>query len=198
MKRFLMAVVALTIQGVWADTVVQVVDKQNNPVTNAIISLPGYSQATPNTVALMDQEYGAFNPRVLVIQKGQSVSFPNSDEIRHHVYSFSKPKSFEIKLYKGTATAPILFDKPGLVVLGCNIHDDMIGYIYVADNHFSVKTDAEGRATLPAKPGDEVTVWDENQVSRVNAQKTLLTGEGNQQTIVLDLYPADTASTESY
>ncbi|REG86446.1 methylamine utilization protein [Marinomonas pollencensis] len=188
MKRFLITVVALTVPVAWADTAVLVVDKQNNPVANAVISVPNHPQALPKTIALMDQEYGEFTPRVLVIQKGQSVSFPNSDEIRHHVYSFSKPKAFEIKLYKGTATAPLLFDKPGLVVLGCNIHDDMIGYIYVADNHFAVKTDAAGRATLPAEAGDEVTIWSEDLVSITESQKTVLMEGDGRQTIVFQPY----------
>jgi plastocyanin len=197
MKRFLMVVAAFTMPTAWADIQVHIVDKQNNPVPNAVISLPNHASETPADLAIMDQVYGQFSPRVLVIQKGQKVDFPNSDEIRHHVYSFSKPKAFEIKLYKGTSTAPLLFDKPGLVVLGCNIHDDMIGYIYVADNSFAVKTDAEGRATLPAKVGDEITIWEENLASTLHSQKVLMVEE-DQQTIVLDLFPSETVSTHNH
>ncbi|MFI8620994.1 methylamine utilization protein [Marinomonas sp. NPDC078689] len=198
MTRFLMMLVAFTVQNVWADMTIQVVDKQNNPVPNAVISVPGLKVNTPADLAIMDQVYGQFSPRVLVVQKGQSVSFPNSDEIRHHVYSFSKPKAFEIKLYKGNATAPLLFDKAGLVVLGCNIHDDMIGYIYVADNHFAVKTDEQGRATLPAKAGDEITIWDENLASTLHAKKTLIAEGEQEQIVVLDLLPSVAINTHDH
>jgi hypothetical protein len=72
------------------------------------------------------------------------VAFPNSNEIRHHAYSFSAPKRFEVPLDKDTSANPVLFDRPGMVVLGCNIHDWMLGYIYVADTPYFGKTDADG------------------------------------------------------
>ena len=51
------------------------------------------------------------------------MTFPNLDPIMHHVYSFSATKPFEIKLYSGDPPTGILFDKPGVATLGCNIHD---------------------------------------------------------------------------
>jgi hypothetical protein len=68
------------------------------------------------------------------------------------VYSFSKPKPFELPLYHGTTAAPVVFDNPGEVVLGCNIHDNMFGYIYVVDTPWFAKTDAAGKLTIAAVP----------------------------------------------
>lgn len=103
--------------------------------------------------AIMDQLNRTFVPQVLVVAAGTSVDFPNSDSVSHQVYSFSPPKRFQLPLYKGEAHPPVLFDRPGLVVLGCNIHDSMVGYIYVADTPWFGRTDAQGRvqfADLPA------------------------------------------------
>lgn len=195
MRRFLAIWLILLTHNAWADVVVQVLDQNQKPVPNTVISLPNHPVKTPDTTAIMDQINIQFSPHVLIIQKGQYVSFPNSDNIRHHVYSFSKPKVFEIKLYRGTATNPILFNKAGLEVLGCNIHDDMIGYIYIADNEFAVKTDKDGKATLPAKAGDQIEIWNENLASTINTKKTMVLNSSTTETITLDLLPSATDST---
>jgi hypothetical protein len=89
------------------------------------------------------------------------VSFPNSDDIHHDVYSFSAPKPFELPLYKGTPTQPLIFDKPGVVVLGCNIHDWMLGYIDVVPTPWFVKSDASGQAELTGVPAGKyrLVLW---------------------------------------
>jgi plastocyanin len=111
----------------------------------------------PAAVAQKDKQ---FVPFVSVVQAGAPVSFPNRDPFRHHVYSFSPAKNFEIKLYAGTPADPIVFDKPGEVVLGCNIHDSMLGYIYVVDTPYFAKTDRNGRARIELPPGDyELMSW---------------------------------------
>ena len=109
----------------------------------------------------MDQANNAFVPHVLVIQTGTQVLFPNSDSVSHHVYSFSEAKSFELGLYKGNAYPPVSFDRPGIVVLGCNIHDGMLGYIVVVDTPYFALTDERGTARLPSvAAGDYVVdVW---------------------------------------
>jgi hypothetical protein len=95
-----------------------------------------------------------------VIQTGTTVTFPNRDPLLHHVYSFSHVKTFEIKLYSGDAPRGILFDKPGTVTLGCNIHDWMIGYIVVLDTPYFGKTGGDGKARLDAPPGKyRMRVW---------------------------------------
>lgn len=190
MIRYLLALICVCgLQNAWADMTLTVLDQNGMPVTDAVITLAGSKVETPNTVAVMDQIDESFVPRVLVVQKGQYVSFPNSDDIRHHVYSFSKPKTFEIKLYKGSEIPPILFDKPGLVVLGCNIHDDMIGYIIVADNVFSVMTDQDGKVTLPAKQGDTVSIWSERLIEGINTVEQANINSDVEQTVRLDLIP---------
>jgi hypothetical protein len=111
--------------------------------------------------AAVEQRNKTFIPLVSVVQAGTLVNFPNRDEIRHHVYSFSPAKRFEIKLYAGTPVDPIAFDKPGEVVLGCNIHDHMIAYIYVVDTPWFAKSDKDGVARIEGLPGGEydVNAW---------------------------------------
>src|SRR3984885_10397090 len=106
----------------------------------------------------VDQVDKQFVPYVKAIFVGSTVQFPNSDHIRHQVYSFSPAKKFELPLYAGTDAPPIVFDKPGVVVLGCNIHDWMIGYVYVAETPFFTKTDPSGNASLAEMPPGEYTV----------------------------------------
>ena len=92
---------------------------------------------------------------------GTSVSFPNNDNVRHQVYSFSPAKRFELQLYAGVPAQPIVFDKPGVVVLGCNIHDWMIGYVYVSESPYFAKTGANGKARITNLPPRAyiVRVW---------------------------------------
>jgi len=113
-----------------------------------------------STVSDMAQRDKAFVPRLRVIQTGTSVNFPNFDTVRHHVYSFSPARTFEIKLYAGTPAAPVVFDKAGTATLGCNIHDKMLGYIHVVNTPFHGVTDANGQLTLELPAGEHrVRVW---------------------------------------
>ena len=138
---------------------VYVVDQYGEPVPNAYVAIPaGEITQASDQVAVMDQVNVQFVPHVLAVQSGQQVIFPNSDNIRHHVYSFSQPKQFEIKLYEGVPKEPILFDEPGVVVLGCNIHDLMLGYIFVSPWPEFMVTGGDGRATLRGET-KELAVW---------------------------------------
>lgn len=114
----------------------------------------------------VDQVDKEFVPYVKPIYIGSTVRFPNSDRIRHQVYSFSPAKKFELPLYGGQNAPPVVFDTAGVVVLGCNIHDWMIGYIYVSETPFFAKTDAAGTAVIADLPAGEYTVriWHPNQV----------------------------------
>jgi plastocyanin len=108
--------------------------------------------AKPAGLTEMLQIERRFVPRVLVVVPGTEVRFPNRDKVRHHVYSLSPTKTFELKLYAGTPANPVLFDKPGVAVLGCNIHDNMVGWVVVVETpHHAVAT-ASGLAKLADVP----------------------------------------------
>ena len=111
--------------------------------------------------AVMDQKNRKFVPGVLVVAVGSSVQFPNSDTVSHQVYSFSPAKTFQLPLYKGETHPPVVFDQPGVVVLGCNIHDSMVGYIYVTPAPYFGTTDASGALVLKDLPKGEyrIAIW---------------------------------------
>ena len=121
------------------------------------------AQATPpatHASAIIDQINKRFEPRLLIVRTGTAVAFPNSDHIRHQVYSFSPAKPFNLKLYAGSPESSVVFDKPGLVVLGCNIHDSMLGYIAVVDTPWFGKSGADGRVTLDVPAGHyRLRIW---------------------------------------
>jgi plastocyanin len=170
---------------------IRVVDQFGNPIENVVISFNEDKTSTfdTNAMAIMDQVNMQFLPKVLVIQKNQSVAFPNSDNTRHHIYSFSKPKPFEIKMFKGGDSKKLTFEQSGIVVLGCNIHDKMIGYIYVAENKNTAITNAQGIAEVPAM-GLSLKLWhpklSTNKIARKDIQLPATYGE-NPFPIVLTL-----------
>jgi plastocyanin len=139
-----------------------VVDERGKPVEDAVVYVAGPPRAAgPGATATMDQVKQEFVPHVLPVEVGTPVRFPNRDNIQHHVYSFSAPKKFELPLYTGTPASPVLFDRPGAVVLGCNIHDWMVGHVFVVPGGVFAKTGADGRARLDnlADGPQEVRVW---------------------------------------
>jgi plastocyanin len=113
------------------------------------------ARARSDQVEQIDLE---FVPHVKAIQVGTAVSFPNRDQVRHHVYSFSPAKRFDLPLYRGTPARPVVFDQPGVVTIGCNIHDWMLGYIYVSPSPHFATTGAEGAALLAGLPAGSYTV----------------------------------------
>ena len=106
----------------------------------------------------MGQQGKAFVPDVLVVTRGTAVNFPNRDTVRHHVYSFSPIRQFELKLYTGTPANPVVFDKSGVAVLGCNIHDQMVGWVLVLDTPFFATTTATGTVRLDNVPPGAYTL----------------------------------------
>jgi len=145
-----------------ATLAVTVRDQSAHPVADAVIvavplqGIPRPKGERPKEV--IDQIDKAFVPRVKVIQVGTSISFPNKDNIRHHVYSFSQAKKFELPLYKGLPAGPVVFDKPGVVVLGCNIHDWMIAYVYVVESPWFGKSERAGEVRIVDLPAGEYDV----------------------------------------
>lgn len=140
-------------------------DQNGQDVDDAVVEMKGAEAAQPPgplTEAIVDQVDIAFVPEIAVIRVGTKVRFPNSDETRHHVYSFSAAKPFELQLYKANDAPPVEFDKAGLVALGCNIHDSMRGYIYVVDGTLFGQTDDQGEVTLPAFNAEQspyLVIW---------------------------------------
>lgn len=159
-----------------ADLEATVRDDKGKPVEEAIVYLVATAGApvasVPTRAEVMDQQNKEFVPYMLAVRAGTSVSFPNNDNIRHNVYSVSAAKRFELPLYAGTPAAPLVFDKPGVVVLGCNIHDWMLAYVYVVTTPLFAKTGADGRAHLPnlATGAYEARVWHPRQ--REETEKT--------------------------
>jgi plastocyanin len=126
-------------------------------VENAVVvAIPTHkSQILPHhtpKIATMDQINKEFVPYVLPVEVGTTVKFPNKDNIRHHVYSFSPTKTFERPLYTSTTAEPVIFDKAGVALLGCNIHDWMIAYVYVTESPYFSKTGSDGKTLLSNIP----------------------------------------------
>jgi plastocyanin len=136
-------------------TVTVTLNGQNTPVKDAVVYLDEPGAVTPVTTEIYQKDR-QFHPHILVIPVGSQVAFPNRDNTQHHVYSFSPAKTFDIELYAGTPQAPVLFDKPGVVELGCNIHDHMQAFIVVTDTDIVGRTNANGQVVLPLGPDDGV------------------------------------------
>ncbi len=143
---------------------VRVTDVAGRPLPQAVVMLEpatGKLPVAPMTGVEIAQAKRQFTPQITVITVGTKVAFPNFDTVRHHVYSFSPAKHFELKLYAGTPAAPVTFDKPGVAVIGCNIHDSMVGWIVVVDTPLYAVTAGTGRVHLPAVPSGQyrLKVW---------------------------------------
>jgi plastocyanin len=143
---------------------VTVSDASGAPLPGTVViaePTAGAPKPQPGQKAVMDQRNLEFVPEVLVVQTGTAVNFPNSDQVRHQVYSFSDAKKFQLALYAGRAHEPVVFDHAGLVTLGCNIHDSMVGYIVVTDSPWYGRTGADGSLRLhDLAPGEyTVRIW---------------------------------------
>ena len=142
-------------------------DREGAPVPQTVIYAEGLgalgsASDLPRPMAVMDQKDRRFVPHILVVRTGTEIQFPNSDTVSHHVYSFSPAKAFELALYRqGAVHPPLLFDTAGEVTLGCNIHDDMVGYILVVDTPYFAMTDGKGEVALDGLPSGRyrVHVW---------------------------------------
>ena len=166
---FLAALVAIPASIAWAASVgpvrVQVVDERGLPVRDAVVELNAAGGRAGRITfpwrMAMAQRNEQFAPGTLVVARGSTVAFPNLDKVRHSIYSFSKPARFEIDLYGRDQTRTHTFPIAGAVALGCNIHDEMRGYIRVVDTPFAGKTDANGYVTMANVPSGsaKLTVW---------------------------------------
>lgn len=163
---------------------VRVVSADNLPLADAVVYVEatGENPTMPSKTAVMDQQNKIFVPHVLAVPVGTLVDFPNTDSVNHYVYSFSEIKKFQFKLFKGDLEKhQMLFDKPGLVTLGCNIHDFMLGYIFVAPTPYVGVSDSKGQVmlSLPDKGEFNLAIWHErgnenlNQLAKKISMNTL-------------------------
>jgi plastocyanin len=140
---------------------VRITDAAGKPVSGAVVFLDSpqaREQVRPLVGIEVAQAERRFVRPVSVVTVGTSVTFPNLDTVRHHVYSFSPIKRFEIKLYVGTPAAPVVFDQPGIAVLGCNIHDQMAAWIVVVATPWFGRSDDAGRWTAADVPPGRYTL----------------------------------------
>lgn len=145
----------LALPAVAGTLTVEVRDGGDRPLSEAVVFLESAQarrQVRPLEKAEMGQAGKQFVPQVLVVTTGTEVNFPNRDTVRHHVYSFSPVRKFELKLYIGTPAKPVLFDQPGIAVLGCNIHDQMVGWIVIVDTPYFGVTAEKGQLVLEKLP----------------------------------------------
>ncbi|RRS09689.1 methylamine utilization protein [Pseudoalteromonas sp. J010] len=171
---------------------IQVLDNDKQPLANAAVWLEGEGVAhlAPENGFKMEQKDKSFVPHILMVPTGAQVSFPNLDSILHHVYSFSPAKPFELKLYRDDPKK-VLFDKTGIVELGCNIHDWMLGYIVVVDSPLFAVTDSNGYVTLDldvVQAGAlQLHVWHERFENLEQVEQHQLSGLSNTSSITYQL-----------
>jgi plastocyanin len=180
-----------------AEVSITVRDKAGRPVKDAVVAIemPGVAAPRPQGPYQVVQQDMKFDPGVLVVPVGADVSFPNRDTVRHHVYSFSPAKAFELRLYGREATPrTVKFDKPGAVALGCNIHDSMVSFIKVVTTPFAAKSDANGRVRISGLPNGAgaMKIWHPYQRAAANeiSRPVVLGGQDQTLTIALDLRAA--------
>ena len=184
MKNVLALIVAaslgLPVSGLGASLTLTLSDQEGAAVEDAVIyvvTIDGQHQpSTPQTVEV-DQIDKMFVPHVRATTVGSLINFPNSDHTRHHVYSFSEAKTFEVPLYSGVPAEPTLFEKAGLVTLGCNIHDEMIGYILVLDTPWFAEVRGGTGAIEDLPAGTlEVEIWHPRLAEGELVRRTLSVG----------------------
>jgi plastocyanin len=146
-----------------ATLVITVHTADGRPLQGAVVTaypLDGSPRKPAPIKAVMDQVNRAFQPDLMVIPVGSTVTFPNSDSVSHQIYSFSPAKRFQLPLYRGTPYPPVPFDQAGVVSLGCNIHDEMVGYLLVTDAPYYGRTDKAGAWTVELARGRyRISIW---------------------------------------
>lgn len=184
---------ALTTQANAAELTIEVLDGSGAAIENAVVyAEPEVKSALLVTPAIIEQRGKQFNPLVSVVQTGADITFPNFDSVRHHVYSFSPAKTFELKLYSGVPANPVKFDKAGTVILGCNIHDNMLAFIKIVDTPYFTKTNKMGKAILRDLPNGDYTLkaWHYALANeKDNFEKPMMIKDAQTITINLTLKP---------
>jgi plastocyanin len=170
-------------------------DPSGAPVAHAVLSLtpldapaPATPPATGVQIAQTDRQY---RPFVTPVRVGTVVEFPNKDDVQHHLYSVSKPKPFEKPLYESGASETVLFDRPGVVTLGCNIHDWMVAYVVVLETPWFAKSDAGGRVAVAGLPAGRyrLDLWHPRLAAPVTREISLADGDAAAEKFELRLKP---------
>ncbi len=158
------------------DLLVRVEDNKQRPVVDAVVYVNEVSSSLSAKTIVVDQKDKEFIPYVTVVKRGDAINFPNNDEIRHQVYSFSKSKQFELPLYRGDPASPVVFDKAGAVAMACNIHDWMSAYVYVVNTDKFIKTNKQGQGMLALSDDKqyEILVWHPKLIGGVEATAKVL------------------------
>lgn len=167
-----------------ADLTVIALKRDSRPLAGAVITVEAETPALPPAQpqqAVLDQQDLAFVPDVLVVPVHSTVVFPNSDAVSHQVYSFSPAKTFQLPLYRGKPYPPVQFDQPGIVTLGCNIHDNMLAYIVVTPAPYFGRTDAQGKWTLANLPGGRyrIRLWHPLLAEAATVEREFTSGVAN-------------------
>ncbi|WP_211197864.1 methylamine utilization protein [Permianibacter fluminis] len=179
-----------------AEFSVRVVGRDGKPVADAVLYVESAAAKPVGVTAEIDQINKEFVPYVSVVPVGSKIRFPNRDNIRHHVYSFSDAKKFELKLYSGVPSEPVTFDKAGVVALGCNIHDWMLAYVLVVDTPWFARSNEQGLATLQLPPGpQQLQLWHPDLEQPLAAIAITVTDHAAPLTVTAALRPR--ASTEA-
>jgi plastocyanin len=178
-----------------ATLVITVQTSDSRPLAGVVVtahSLDAPGRKTPPVKAVMDQVNRAFAPDLLLIPVGSTVTFPNSDTVSHQIYSFSPAKRFQLPLYRGAPYPPEHFDQAGVVTLGCNIHDEMVGYIVVTDAPYFGRTDAKGAWSSEVTRGRyRITIWHPRMRDQAaDLERELTVGEADDAELTLHLRKA--------
>jgi len=189
-------------QAAAAPLTVRVVDASGRPVSDAVVTLRAGSAARPAASGnySVSQKDMQFRPFVLVVPVGARVSFPNLDPTRHHVYSFSPAKKFELKLFAKDQSRSVVFDKPGVVALGCNIHDSMTAFVYVTDDPWTAKTGANGIVRFADAPSSaaKVSVWHPYLRAKANVVERQLAASERNASFTVALRAPPMATSDGY
>lgn len=174
---------------------VEIKDPAGAPVADAIAWLTPLEAAPaltpPGEPVVIAQNHEEFEPFVTAIAVGTRVKFPNQDTVAHHVFSQSKAKPFEIPRYRGEPKDTIVFDQPGVVALGCNIHDWMLAYVVVLATPYFAKSGADGLVPLAAVPAGRyrLEVWHPRVREMVTREMSVTPADAATQVISVTLRP---------
>lgn len=183
----------------------EVTDQDGRPAGNAVVSLVADSRASVSTPfarlpaeKIIDQRNETFLPLVTVLPKGGRIIFANNDQTTHQVYSFSAVKQFEMTLARGEKSSPVVFDTSGVAALGCNIHDHMIAYAFVAESPWTAISANDGRAVISDVPAGnyEAQIWHPKLPPGrgIPSLKVAISGESNRLAVTIRLLSAPTMS----